>query len=48
MTDLLPTKFAGRADKEEPIQLIPMGAARLRITALPQADVSRFRPDCDE
>jgi DUF1680 family protein len=48
MTDLLPTKFAGRADKEEPIQLIPMGAARLRITAFPQADVSRFRPDCDE
>ena len=48
MTDLLPTKFAGRADKEDPIQLIPMGAARLRITAFPQADISRFRPDCDE
>lgn len=47
MTDLLPTRHAARAT-EEPITLIPMGAARLRITAFPQADVSRLRPDGEE
>lgn len=36
MTDLLPTKFAPRSTQETPITLIPMGAARLRISAFPQ------------
>ena len=36
MTDLLPTKYAERSDKETPITLVPMGAARLRIAAFPR------------
>ena len=36
MTDLLPTKFAKRAAETTPITLIPMGAARLRISAFPR------------
>ena len=36
MTDLLPTKFAPRDNNPQPITFIPMGAARLRISAFPQ------------
>lgn len=36
MTDLLPTKFAPRAAETTPIILVPMGAARLRISAFPR------------
>lgn len=36
MTDLLPTKYAARATETTPITLIPMGAARLRISAFPR------------
>ncbi len=36
MTDILPTKYAGRSDKETPLTLVPMGAARLRIAAFPR------------
>ena len=48
MTDVLPTRFAPRADEEEAIRLVPMGAARLRITAFPQADITTTLPDCEE
>ena len=36
MTDLLPTKYAPRAEETTPITLVPMGAARLRISAFPR------------
>lgn len=36
MTDLLPTKFAPRATETKTITLVPMGAARLRISAFPR------------
>ncbi|MBP5393203.1 MAG: glycoside hydrolase family 127 protein [Bacteroidaceae bacterium] len=36
MTDFLPTKYAKRADETTPITLVPMGAARLRISAFPR------------
>ena len=36
MTDILPTKYAGRSDKETQLTLVPMGAARLRIAAFPR------------
>lgn len=36
MTDMLPTKFAPRATETTPITLVPMGAARLRISAFPR------------
>ena len=48
MTDVLPTRFAPRADEEETIRLVPMGASRLRISAFPQADVPTVIPDCEE
>lgn len=48
MTDVLPTRFAPRATEEETIRLVPMGAARLRITAFPQADITTTLPDCEE
>lgn len=48
MTDVLPTRFAPRATEEETISLVPMGAARLRITAFPQADITTTLPDCEE
>ena len=36
MTGLLPTVFAPREAVEEVIELVPMGAARLRISAFPK------------
>jgi hypothetical protein len=36
MTDMLPTKYAARSTETTPITLIPMGAARLRISAFPR------------
>ena len=48
MTGTLPTRFAPRAEEEETIQLVPMGAARLRISAFPQADVPTKDPDCED
>ena len=36
MTDFLPTKYAARAAETTPITLVPMGAARLRISAFPR------------
>ena len=45
MTDVLPTRFATRS-AEETIQLVPMGAARLRIAAFPRADIRPADPDC--
>lgn len=36
MTDFLPTKYAARATETTPIILVPMGAARLRISAFPR------------
>lgn len=36
MTDLLPTKFAPRSTEETKLTLVPMGAARLRISAFPR------------
>ena len=38
MTDLLPTKYAPRSEEKRDIRLIPMGAARLRISAFPKAE----------
>lgn len=35
MTDLLPAKWAKRDSKQKRLKLIPMGAARLRISAFP-------------
>lgn len=35
MTDLLPTKYAERSAEATTLKLIPMGAARLRISAFP-------------
>mgnify|MGYP002625557993 CR=1 FL=1 len=48
MTDILPTRFAERAEETETITLIPMGAARLRISAFPHADIVKSDPDCRE
>lgn len=48
MTDVLPTRFAARDAKVETIHLVPMGAARLRISAFPQADIQGVIPDCEE
>ncbi len=36
MTDQLPTKFAPRSTEETRLTLVPMGAARLRISAFPR------------
>ena len=49
MTDVLPTYFAPRSNEEETIRLVPMGTARLRITAFPQADTNTpVDPDCED
>ena len=36
MTDQLPVKWAERSTQETSLTLIPMGAARLRISAFPK------------
>lgn len=36
MTDMLPTKYVGHSDTDTQLTLIPMGAARLRISAFPR------------
>ena len=36
MTDLLPTKYAPRSTEETKLTLVPMGAARLRISSFPR------------
>ena len=36
MTDMLPTKYVKHSDTETQLTLIPMGAARLRISAFPK------------
>ena len=36
MTDLLPTKYVERSEEETPLPLVPMGVARLRISAFPR------------
>lgn len=36
MTDLLPVKYAERSNEEKELKLVPMGAARLRISAFPR------------
>ena len=48
MTGELPTQYAKRSETIETIQLVPMGAARLRISAFPKADVSLKMTDCEE
>ena len=48
MTDVLPTQYTQRSSTVETIQLVPMGAARLRISAFPKADVQLRVPDCEE
>lgn len=46
MTDLLPTCFAKRDATVAPLQLVPMGAARLRITSFPKAEVKTRIEGC--
>lgn len=41
MTDLFPTKYAERSKDETNLTLIPMGAARLRISAFPREVVKQ-------
>ena len=48
MTDVLPTRFATRDKEVETIHLVPMGAARLRISAFPRADIQGVSPGCEE
>ncbi len=49
MTDVLPTRFAQRSEEMEIVQLVPMGAARLRLSAFPKAPVTEDSdPNCDE
>ena len=49
MTDVLPTRFAARNDEMETIRLVPMGAARLRLSAFPKAPLTEESdPNCDE
>lgn len=49
MTADLPTRYAQRSQETEEIKLVPMGAARLRITAFPKANVGTgIDPDCNE
>ncbi|MBQ6653031.1 MAG: glycoside hydrolase family 127 protein, partial [Prevotella sp.] len=49
MTDLLPTRFAEKSEEQETLTLVPMGAARLRITAFPNnTDHNGVDPNCEE
>lgn len=45
MTEQLPIKFVPRSSVETPLTLIPMGAARLRISAFPRQRTSTTLPD---
>ncbi|MBP5771425.1 MAG: glycoside hydrolase family 127 protein [Bacteroidaceae bacterium] len=47
MTAPLPTSFEARDEQEQPLTLIPMGAARLRITAFPKSQ-EPLSDDCEE
>ena len=47
MTDTLPSVFKPRAEEVEEITLVPMGAARLRISAFPRdTEATTVDPDC--
>ena len=48
MTSMLPSYFAERDQTSDAIELVPMGAARLRITAFPKATVQKVIEDCEE
>ena len=48
MTDVLPTHSSTRSSETETLRLVPMGAARLRITAFPRADVTNIAPNREE
>ena len=48
MTDVLPTRFAVRDTEVEIIRLVPMGAARLRISSFPRADIQGVIPGCED
>ena len=48
MTATLPSCFAERDATGDAIQLVPMGAARLRIAAFPKADAKKMIDDCEE
>ena len=48
MTGLLPACSAQRDSTDIPVRLVPMGAARLRITVFPKAEVKRAIEDCKE
>ena len=49
MTATLPSMFAPREEETEEITLVPMGAARLRISAFPRdTDATSVNPDCVE
>ena len=49
MTNILPTRFAEKSEEQETLTLVPMGAARLRITAFPNhTDYNGVDPDCEE
>lgn len=45
MTNILPTMFATRMEQEETITLVPMGAARLRISAFPKSNNAEVPDD---
>ena len=47
MTDVLPTRFAERNAEVESFRLVPMGAARLRISAFPIANIQGVIPGCE-
>lgn len=48
MTSMLPSYFAERSQESDELQLVPMGTARLRITAFPKATVKKIMDDCEE
>ena len=48
MTDTLPSMFRPRDTEKETLQLVPMGAARLRIAAFPRVVETDVTTDCVE